>query len=402
MLTEEEKSYWSEILSQLADALDISKNQREEAKNRYEAVGDFLQNDNSFLASYKPEIFPQGSFSIGTIIRPLKEDDEYDIDLVCELKEPPQNLTQNELKEMIGDRLKESSNYRRMLDKEGRKCWTLNYAEGTKFHMDIIPSIPDLHKRKLYENILEEEVWKNALRITDNQHPYYYSDRTELWPKSNPRGYATWFKKQIKDFEQKKHLLAEEMKMEVEEVPDWEVKTPLQRAIQIMKRHRDLMFGDDDKPVSIIITTLAARAYKNEADVYDALMSLLEDMPSFVETGYDSQGRRISVVRNPVDPDENFADEWQEYPQRERNFFSWLDKIKTDFNNLTYKKGIDQIAESLKPSFGENIVNEAIKNFANKERVLRENEKIRMAGGTGMLSSQGRTPVKNHNNFGHE
>jgi hypothetical protein len=36
------------------------------------------------------------------------------------------------------------------------------------------------------------------------------------------------------------------------------VKTPLQQAVQILKRHRDMMFADDPehKPISVIITTL--------------------------------------------------------------------------------------------------------------------------------------------------
>lgn len=57
-------------------------------------------------------------------------------------------------------------------------------------------------------------------------------------------------------------LLAESVRA----VPKYQSnKTPLQRAVQILKRHRDIMFaGDEDKPVSIIITTLAAKAYQEK------------------------------------------------------------------------------------------------------------------------------------------
>ena len=55
-----------------------------------------------------------------------------------------------------------------------------------------------------------------------------------------------------------------------------EKKSPLQRVVQILKRHRDLMFnGDESKPISIIITTLAARAYNKETDVLDALVNVV-------------------------------------------------------------------------------------------------------------------------------
>ncbi len=37
------------------------------------------------------------------------------------------------------------------------------------------------------------------------------------------------------------------------------------------------MFGDDEsKPISIIITTLAARAYNGETDIFTALNNILE------------------------------------------------------------------------------------------------------------------------------
>jgi hypothetical protein len=401
MLSTSEKTNWNEIIKELSNVLDISETQRKEAEDRYNAVGSFLQSNNSFLANYEPEIFPQGSFSIGTIIKPLKKDEEYDIDLVCELKYPPYGLTQYNLKNMIGDRLKQSSNYYSMLEEESRRCWTLKYSVDTKFHMDVLPSIPDEYRRQLFEDVLNEEVWKNALRITDNQDTHYNSNKIDHWPKSNPKGYANWFTNQIKNFDQRKQVVAEELKMEVEEVPNWRVKTPLQRAIQIMKRHRDMMFGDDDdKPISIIITTLAARAYQQEDGDYDALMNLLANMPNFIETGYDTYGRRIRVVRNPVNPEENFADKWSENPQKERKFYDWLDKIREDFSITTSQKGLDLIAESLKPSLGNKIVTEAFKNVGENSRLKRESGGLNMAAGTGILGETGRTKVKNHNNFG--
>ena len=37
------------------------------------------------VACYNPEIYPQGSFLLGTVTRPLSDAEEYDIDLVSEL-----------------------------------------------------------------------------------------------------------------------------------------------------------------------------------------------------------------------------------------------------------------------------------------------------------------------------
>jgi hypothetical protein len=64
-------------------------------------------------------------------------------------------------------------------------------------------------------------------------------------------------------------VLAEALKANIEDVPEWRVKTPLQRAVQLLKRHRDVYFAGDyeNRPISIIITTLAAHAYKNQENV---------------------------------------------------------------------------------------------------------------------------------------
>ena len=44
----------------------------------------------------------QGSFGRGTVIKPLNEDEEYDVDAVCELKYLSKTqLTQQHLKELL-------------------------------------------------------------------------------------------------------------------------------------------------------------------------------------------------------------------------------------------------------------------------------------------------------------
>lgn len=53
-------------------------------------------------------IYPQGSLSLGTMVRPIKDDNEgdYDVDLVCLLKNG-QHLTPEEMKSIVGQRLSE-------------------------------------------------------------------------------------------------------------------------------------------------------------------------------------------------------------------------------------------------------------------------------------------------------
>ena len=91
--------------------------------------------------------------------------------------------------------------------------------------------------------------------------------------KSNPDGYAIWFANRCRERVSKTQLLTEEIVPLKSYNPN---KTPLQRIVQILKRHRDIMFqGDDKKPISIIITTLAAQAYNGESNIIEGLVNVV-------------------------------------------------------------------------------------------------------------------------------
>lgn len=60
-------------------------------------------------------------------------------------------------------------------------------------------------------------------------------------------------------------------------------------------------------------------------------------------THYERNKRIGKWVANPVNPEENFADKWIEYPQREKNFYKWLDQVEHDIQSgmmFRFGKGI--------------------------------------------------------------
>lgn len=351
------KQQISQILYQITEALDIPETRYKEAEERYQAVGNWLSKEDSPLHPFNPIIYTQGSFRLGTVVKPVSEDDNYDIDLVCLLEIPKNAITQQVLKKIVGDRLKANKTYAGMLDDEGRRCWTLNYAESAKFHMDILPAIPDEYGWLIQLGV-PAGLAKSAVCLTDKDRWLIDPD----WPRSNPRGYAEWFKARMKVvFKAQRMLLAEKLRASIEEVPEYKVKTPLQRAVQILKRHRDIVFekDPDDKPISIIITTLAARSYNNETDLYEALSSIITGMPGHVENK-----KGVSWVPNPVNPKENFADKWREHPQREANLKKWLQHLWQDLTLAMRRNSFQDIAEAFKPIFGERTVNEAFNRFS--------------------------------------
>jgi hypothetical protein len=357
------KSNLDKVLKKITEALDITEYQYEEAEKHYKAVGKFL-GECPTISQYDPDIYPQGSFRLGTVVRPLLNGEEYDIDLVCLLNTHHNNFTQKEIKNLIGDRLKQPR-YAKQLQPENRRSWTLKYHESSKFHLDVLPAIPDENSKVELRGLgMPQDFTDTAISITDNLK-FNYDMYSYEWPKSNPKAYSKWFKQQMAvRLTEQKRVFAGLNGVQIDDVPFYKIKTPLQRAIQILKRHRDVLFKDDkdNKPISIIITTLSAKAYQNQESVYDALISILRDMDSYITK--DIYGN--DKVENPVDTRENFADKWEQYPQRRENFYTWLERARMDFENILDISNTKDLQESLNLSLGENVITKVF----NENRLL--------------------------------
>ena len=335
----------SVILKKSAEMLDIPESYYLEAKKRYEGVGNWLSKDDSALAIYNPEIYPQGSFLLGTVIKPISNKDEYDIDLVCFLADLDKNHTsQSDLKSIVGARLKENDDYKRLLDEEGRRCWTLNYAD--EFHMDILPAINDLDFQ------LKGDLYEDAILITDKKK---INQGDSEWPKSNPKGYAKWFfsRQEIVYMAIKKQI-AKILEKSIDDVPHYKVKTPLQRVVQILKRHRDIFFLKKQEkyiPISIIITTLAAKIYQGQEDIYITLSDILNGINEDIV----KQDGKFNIS-NPANPEENFSDKWNEDEKLSLAFFDWINNAKDTFCRKVFKERKDRIVDVLNESLGIKIM----------------------------------------------
>jgi hypothetical protein len=318
----------NEVLQQLAAELDIPDQLYEQAISRYDDVAEWLGQEDSPLRDYSPTIYSQGSFRLGTVVRPFRGTGAFDIDLVCRLSIAKERTTQAELKGDVGDRLKANEELARILG-ERRRCWTLDYPG--EFHLDVLPAIPDTEGRP--DSIL--------LTDTDLHH----------WQHSDPIAYANWFFERMKPVvDQLRESLAKAASVSIEEVPDWSVRTPLQRAVQLLKRHRDVHFTceDERRPVSIIITTLAALAYEQERDIETAVHALVQGMPRHIEL---RNGRWW--VENPAHPKENFADKWNEKPGRREAFLGWLRQVENDIGGTQIAKSTMATGRRLlRESFG--------------------------------------------------
>ncbi len=352
-MTQEAKHELFKVLDKIGSKLDITRAQYEEAKKRYEAVGKWLANGEYCLTGGSKvclrdgEIYPQGSIRLGTAVKPIGQG-EFDVDLVFFSPNLSTNdINPSELNHLIGERLRENADYKRMMESspnDGRlkRGWRITYAD--EFHLDITPSI---------NNHTEEN---NSELVPDR--------KLQDWKPSNPKDYADWFDNCSEQIPWLKYVTRDSVIVATEshEVTDFpendEAKPLLKRYVQILKRHRDEMFKDKDhKPISIIITTLATHAYNKciKTNTYDNELDLLTDiikiMPDFIEGT-----ERNYQILNPTTKFENFAERWNEVPAKKKAFDMWHRNVLVFFKTLYTLSGQHTIFKKLEEGFGKESV----------------------------------------------
>lgn len=355
------------FLEQIAIALDLPYEELAEAERQYQLIGQWLS-DQAVIADWN--IYVQGSMLLGTLVAPLSTDLGFDLDLVCRVAVAKTSTTQEELKARVGRALDDYLEENRGIDGApyecvaSRRAWALHYP-GDVFHMDVLPAVPDLDNMP------------TGILLTDKQ--------LREWQPSNPIAYAAWFRRQMeRQFLSRRAALAASVRKSVEEIPEWQVRTTLQRAAQVLKRHRDIYFSDDpdNRPPSILITTLAALSYDGSETLSDAILAIVRGMPEHI--GRDASGRWL--VCSPVSA-ENFADKWNDYPQRERKFRRWLDQVTEDLEGAAGERGIHHSAARLGKSFGQDPVIKAAKSLGVESKSLREAGLLGVTGPAAAIST---------------
>jgi len=349
------------LTEELYKQIDITPTQYDLAKSHYEAVAKCLTE-----GGVAADVYTQGSFAFGTVIRPFKEgrDADFDIDLVAQSSDEKRITKPRLLKKSVGKCLTESQYYKDLLDRnEGRRCWTLNYTprDGVGFHMDVLPCVQEEDNivRSIILQNIPSTVATKAIAITNfNKNEDIYD-----WSMGNPRGLVEWFKNinapylQTVSEYQRRLLVQKKAYASIEAVPEPLLKSSLQRVIQLFKRHRDVRFDRQPdyayKPISIIITVLvtqiAAEKKLYNATVQELLRVVVEELSQYsglkqnyyFDAAEKLEQRNAVIIRrdsegwhlcNPVNPYENFAERWTEDDNaRAKSFFKWVDWVKADF-----------------------------------------------------------------------
>lgn len=353
-------SFFFRLVEDLGKSLEPTETQLQTLERSYTSTGQYLSACDEF-AGELVEIHPHGSRQIGTITRPFRKRDGFDIDLIARFDQKA-SVTYSGINgaTLLLNRLHVAVS--RYAQQHGLKlhrwerCVTLEYADG--MCADIAPVIDSLH----YGALHGESHGQIPDRELRSFHP------------TNPRGFTKYFNKLAEI--SPNFIGTEVFKAEAYDgvrradvvplsEPDEVFGRLLCRLVQILKLHRDVAFGSslemaDLAPSSIFLTALAAESYGIKArvahtDPVHLFLSIIEAMPNLIKRTA-TWGGEIWTVENPTAPGDNLASAMNT-KEKQQAFTQWHRKLHADIMSIVTaidgRQGVDKVANLVTTAFGE-------------------------------------------------
>ena len=239
----------------LRDEVNLNQSRLDRLNTSVRAVDSYLK---EHLTGYQ-KMERQGSYALGTLIKPVDDNDEYDADIQIVMNPNPKWKAKDYVNEVNGT-LKQNKNYADKLSLKTR-CVTIDYAGD--FHLDVVP------------------------RVTMDGKPCVCNRIDNKFEETDGTGYRDWFNEQNR-----------------------RTGGNLKRVVRLLKHLRDHKNNYTAK--SILLTTLAGNTIK-PSDEYTEAVSTVADTLVTVLTRMDDylqQHPYMPEIRNPVLPTETFNRHW--------------------------------------------------------------------------------------------
>lgn len=357
----------------IVESLDLTPTMYNNAVEKYKAIVNVLESKG-----ISAHIYPQGSFAIGTVIKPKirKRKADYDLDVICEVNYNKYDITPQELYDQLKNALETDERYSTKLEYFD-ECITINYSNinGVGFSIDIVPSVHEDQAKIISMKSRSDmpELCDSSIAITMN--------KALDWGSSNPKGFQTWFEtvnQKFLDYDihtNRARILNENRAIfaSADDIPRPVIKTPLQRVVQLLKSHNNEFFNKpkikDYKVKSVIIATLVTTIASNAPyyyDTFDLLKYVLDELsvytylnenhilfrsthPNNTIIQYDG---KTWYIENPSNPDDNLANSWNDDSTNATYFFNWVNALIKDFEFISDSSNNSGIVNI----FGESIL----------------------------------------------
>ena len=259
----------------LRDEVNLNQTRLDRLQTAVGAVDAYLKDH---LPGYQ-KMEPQGSYALGTLIKPVEDNDEYDADIQVVMNPNP-SWRSKDYPDAVDDTLRKNETY---ADKVRRKtrCITVDYAGD--FHLDVVP------------------------RVTFDGKHHVCNSTTNQFEETDGTGYRDWFN-------EKNRITGGNLK----------------RVVRLLKYLRDHKNNYTVK--SILLTTLAGNAiYASDegtegvSTVADTLVTVLSRMDDYLQ-----QHPNMPEIKNPALQTETFNRHWDQakYANFRSKVHSHTDTVK--------------------------------------------------------------------------
>ncbi len=289
------------------DVISLDKTRVDRIDKALSHLSDFCSNDEE-VSKAKIDLYLQGSYALGTGIKPIKGEFDVDVVLLLDVNQRPydQQSAQSILK-WLAARARTDKKWQGTISQE-KRCVRITYAGD--FHIDIVPAIP----------------YTGTIIGIPNRNE-------DSWELSNPKGYSDYF-------------AGENQK----------AKTDIRHIVKLFKWWRDKKFAEKSRPSSMLLTTLVCFSYPAEvSSLAEAFTVEMENLKRMCDN-YTSK----PPVKNPSLNSEDLARDWDDdaYSYFKDKVAEAAQKAREALENGDAEKS-KELWSSVLPDFPQSISEEA-------------------------------------------
>ena len=253
----------------LRDEVNLNQSRLDRLETSVGAVNGYLK-DN--LTGYQ-KMERQGSYALGTLIKPVDDNDEYDADIQIVMNQNPKWSAKDYVLE-VNKTLKGNKNYADKLRLRTR-CVTVDYAGD--FHLDVVP------------------------RVTIGGKHYVCNRVDNKFEETDGTGYRDWFNEQNRI-----------------------TGGNLKRVVRLLKYLRDHKNSFTAK--SILLTTLAGNTIRASDEGTEAVGTVADTLETILTrmNDYLQQHPNMPDIKNPVLQTETFNRHWDQ-----RKYANFRDRVQS-------------------------------------------------------------------------
>ena len=282
----------------LRDEVNLNQGRSDRLETAVGAVNDYLRDH---LPGYQ-EMERQGSYALGTLIKPVDDNDEYDADIQIVMNPNPR-WDPKDYVLAINRALAGNKTYADKLRLKTR-CVTVDYAGD--FHLDVVP------------------------RVTIGGRHYVCNRLENKFEETDGNGYRDWFN-------EKNRI----------------TKGNLKRVVRLLKHLRDQKNSFSAK--SILLTTLAGSTIRASDEGTEAVSTVADTLETVLSriNDYLQQHPNMPEIKNPVLEKENFNRHWDQ--RRYANFRNRIQSYARTGRQAKDQLAAEKAIKRWQELFGDNL-----------------------------------------------